>query len=264
MLKTRVIPVLLLKDGLLVRSESFHVHQFIGDPYHEVMRFNDWSVDELIYLDIGKSDNYGLGRNDTKVKQVGDVLELLSLVAKTCFVPLTFGGRIQTIEDIRLRLMLGADKVTLNTAVFDDPALIGLAANRFGSQCLVVAVDVKKDNIGNYQVFVEGGQRATGVDVLTWVRDVERRGAGEILLQSIDRDGVGCGFDCDLISTVVNAVKIPVIALGGAGQYAHFSEVVQRTGVSAVAAANIFHFREMTDRFVKREMRRAGIAIREA
>jgi len=254
--------VLLLKDGHLVRSESFHTHQFIGDPYHEVVRFNEWNIDELIYLDISRSDSYSQGRYDLKVKQVKGVLELLSLIAETCFVPLTFGGRIRTIEDIRLRLLHGADKVALNTAVFDAPKLIEQAVNYFGSQCLVIGIDVRRHGNGTYEVFVDGGQRATGIDVISWALEVERRGAGEILLQSIDRDGRGIGFDCNLISQVVDVVSIPVIALGGAGQYTHFSEVVRKTNVSAVAAANIFHFKEMTDRFIKREMKRLDIPVR--
>jgi imidazole glycerol-phosphate synthase subunit HisF len=261
-LKTRLIPTLLLQDGLLVRSESFKTHQFIGDPIHEVIRFNEWNIDELIYLDISRGESYGLGRNDIKVKQVSSLLDLLLMIAKTCFVPLTFGGGIRTIDDIRLRLMHGADKVALNTAAFDTPALITAGSERFGSQCLVVCIDVRKQQSGGYEVFVDGGRRATGVDVISWAREVERRGAGEILLQSIDRDGLGMGFDCDLIAEVVEAVSIPVIALGGAGQYSDFPDVISKTGVSAVAAANIFHFKEMTDRFIKREMKQAGISVR--
>lgn len=262
MLKTRVIPVLLLKDGLLVRSESFKKHQFIGDPYHEVARFNEWNIDELIYLDISRSDSYHHGRDDIKIKQVKGALDLISLVAETCFVPLTFGGRIRTLEDIRRLLLHGADKVALNTAAFDAPTLIEKAVNYFGSQCLVIGIDVRRHNDGTYQVFVDGGQRATGIDVVSWACEVERRGAGEILLQSIDRDGRAIGFDCNLISQVMDVVSIPVIALGGAGTYTHFSEVVTKTNVSAVAAANIFHFKEMTDRFIKREMKRSDIPVR--
>lgn len=263
MLKTRLIPVLLLKDGMLIRSESFSVHQFIGDPFHEVLRYNEWSVDELIYLDISRSDIYDRGRHDIKVKQMSGVLDLLPQIARSCFVPLTFGGRIRTVEDIRARLALGADKITINTAAVDTPDLITRGAETFGSQCMVVCIDARRHADGRYEVFVDGGRRATGLDVVAWAREVERRGAGEILLQSIDRDGLAAGYDYDLIRPVVQAVSIPVIALGGAGQYEHFGDVVRQTGVSAVAAANIFHFKELTDRFIKREMTKMGVPIRE-
>jgi cyclase len=263
MLKIRLIPVLLLKDGLLIRSESFSVHQFIGDPYHEVMRYNEWSVDELIYLDISRSDTYERGRHDMKVQRVVHVLDLLPQIASTCFVPLTFGGRICSLEDIRTRLIRGADKITINTAAVDSPELITRGAEAFGSQCMVVCIDARRKGDGTYRVFVDGGRRDTGLEVVAWARRVEQSGAGEILLQSIDNDGLAMGYDHDLIRAVVQNVSIPVIALGGAGQHEHFGEVVRQTGVSAVAAANIFHFKELADRFIKRDMKRMGVPIRE-
>jgi imidazole glycerol-phosphate synthase subunit HisF len=262
-LKTRLIPVLLLKDGLLIRSQSFSIHQFIGDPVHEVVRYNEWSVDELIYLDISRGDSYELGRHDTKVKRAQGVLDLLPQIASSCFVPLTFGGRIRTVDDIRTRLALGADKITINTAAVDTPDLITRGAEMFGNQCMVVCIDARRRPDGTYEVFVDGGRRATGLDVVEWARRVEALGAGEILLQSIDRDGLASGYDHELLAPVVQAVSIPVIALGGAGEYNHFGEVAAATGVSAVAAANIFHFKEMSDRFIKREMKRMGVPIRE-
>jgi len=263
MLKTRLIPVLLLKEGLLVRSEAFSIHQFIGDPYHEVMRFNEWNVDELIYLDISRSEAYESGRQDTKIKPVGCVLDLLPLIARTCFVPLTFGGRIRTIEDIRVRLSLGADKVAINTAAVDDPTLIARGAETFGNQCIVVCIDARLRPDGSYGVFIDGGARDTGLEVVAWAREAERRGAGEILLQAVDRDGSARGFDHALLRAVVEAVSIPVIGLGGAGTYEDFGEAVRETGVSAIAAANIFHFKELTDRLIKREMKRVGVPVRE-
>jgi cyclase len=262
MLKTRVIPVLLLKDGLLVRSESFKVHQFIGDPWHEVVRFNEWNVDELIYLDISKSDSYLHGREDTKIKRVENLQDLLPLVSESCFVPLTFGGRIKSVEDVRWRLMQGADKVSMNTAAFYNPVLIEDSAEKFGSQSIIISIDAKKNQAGDYEVFVHGGSTPTGVGLLAWAKEVEKRGAGEILLQSIDHDGRAIGFDCEMIKSLASSVSIPVIAMGGAGSYQHFSQVVNSTGVSAVAAANIFHFKEMADRYIKKEMSSCGIPVR--
>jgi len=263
MIKTRLIPVLLLKNGLLVRSQAFTVHQYIGDPYHEVLRYNQWGVDELVYLDISRYDIYDQGRSDMKIGHVAGVLDLLPQIARTCFVPLTFGGRIRSLEDIRERLIRGADKIAINTAAFDNPELIKRGAEFFGSQCIVVSIDAKRLANGSYRVFVEGGRRDTGKEVVAWAQEVERLGAGELLVQSIDRDGQAIGYDCELIRSVVQAVRIPVIAFGGAGRYAHLAEVILKTGASAVAAANIFHFKEMADRFIKREMKTAGLSIRE-
>jgi len=263
MLKTRLIPVLLLKDGELIRSETFSVHQFIGNPYHEVMRYNEWSVDELIYIDISQSDVYERGRHDTKIKQVQGVLSLMPVICKTCFVPLTFGGRIRTLADIRQRLALGADKVTINTEALARPTFITEGAEAFGSQCMVVCIDYRLHANGEAEVVTEGARKKTGLDPVQWAKDAEARGAGEILLQSVDRDGTAEGYDIHTISRVVKAVGIPVIALGGAGTYQHFAEVAQHTGVSAVAAANLFHFKELSDRYAKREMKKHGVQIRE-
>lgn len=263
MLKTRLIPVLLLKNGELIRSERFSIHQFIGNPYHEVMRYNEWSVDELIYVDISDTDTYDRGRHDTKIKHVDKALDLLPVISKTCFVPLTFGGRIRTLEHIRLRLAMGADKVTINSEALARPEFITEGATAFGSQCMVVCIDYRVMTDGNAEVFSCGGRQPTGLDPVSWAKEAEDRGAGEILLQSIDRDGVAEGYDYSTIADVVSAVSIPVIALGGAGTYAHFSDVVNKTGVSAVAAANLFHFKELSDRYAKREMKKQGVQIRE-
>lgn len=263
MLKTRLIPVLLLKDGLLIRSERFSVHQFIGDPYHEVLRYNEWCVDELIYLDISRGDRYERGRHDIKIKQMANVLDLLGTISSTCFVPLTFGGRIRTLEDIRLRLSLGADKVSINTQAVDDPPFIRRAAEAYGSQCIVVCIDYRRGPDGAAKVFVEGGRRETAWEPVSWAREAQRHGAGEILLQAMDRDGTAEGFDADMVRRVADAVDIPVIALGGAGEYRHFADVVREGHAAAVAAANIFHFKELSDRYAKREMKKHRVPIRE-
>lgn len=261
MLKTRLIPCLLLQNGLLVRSEEFSIHQIIGNPIHEVARFSEWAIDELIYIDISKDDVYDQRRDDARHKRIQDPLAILDEVARTCFVPLTWGGRIRTIRDIRERTSRGADKVTINTIALERPAFITEAAQMFGSQCIVVSIDVLCDLGGKREVYAHWGQDPTGLDPVSWARRVEELGAGEIFLNSIDRDGMAMGYDLDLIRAISEAVRIPVIACGGVGTYEHFSAGV-KAGASAVSAANIFHFKELSDRNAKRTMQRAGIDVR--
>ncbi len=263
MLKKRLIPVLLLQNGLLIRSELFRIHQIIGNPIHEVERFTQWSVDELIYLDITRDGSYDLRRGDLKVRGLDDPLTILEAVSRVCFMPLTWGGRLRTLTDMRERFARGADKITVNTAACRNPGLISDAAREFGSQAVVVNIDVRRHPDGRCEVFCDGGLEATGRAPEVWAREVEERGAGEILLQSIDRDGTAKGYDLELIAAVSSAVKVPVIALGGVGQYEDYVEGIQ-AGASAVAAANLWHFKELADRGGKRVMARAGIPVREA
>lgn len=252
---------MLLQNGLLVRSELFKIHQIIGNPIHEVQRFNQWSVDELIYLDISQSAEYDLHRNDIKVSGLNDSLDILDEVSKTCFMPLTWGGMIKSIEDMRKRFMRGADKITLNTSAVRDPGLITQGAKIFGSQAIVVCIDVSRNPNGTCEVFIESGQSPTGYQPEEWATQAADRGAGEILLQSIDRDGTGKGYDLDLIHAVSNSVSVPVIALGGVGKYQDYAAGVN-AGASAVAAANIWHFKELSDRAGKMALSRAGISVR--
>lgn len=261
MLKKRLIPCLLLQNGLLVRSETFSIHQILGNPIHEVERFNQWSVDELVYLDITRDDTYDLRRDDMKVKTLADPLQILDAVAKTCFMPLTFGGRIRTIEDMRVRFARGADKITLNTAAVDTPDLLTEGARTFGNQAMVVSIDVRRHADGTCEVFVDGGRRGAGYDPVWWAKQVEALGAGEIFLTSIDRDGTARGYDLDLVRSVAHATSIPIIACGGVGRYEDFAKAIA-AGASAVSAANIFHFKELSDRNAKRTMRAAGIDVR--
>jgi cyclase len=256
-LKHRLIPVLLLKDGKLVRSEDFTTHQIIGDPYHEVARFNEWNVDEIVYLDISRGDRYDLGRSDTRSAEMSDPLAILEEVSRTCFMPLCWGGRIRTLDDIRARISRGADKVALCTAAHRTPELITAGAEVFGSQAIVVCLDVKQGT-----VWVDGATTDTGRDPVEFARDVVARGAGEILLQAVERDGAGEGYDTQLIETVSGAVRVPVVALGGVGRYEHYARGI-RAGAAAVAAANIWHFKELSDRGGKRALARAGVAARE-
>ncbi|MHB8073700.1 imidazole glycerol phosphate synthase subunit HisF [Desulfosporosinus fructosivorans] len=261
MLKNRLIPVLLLQNGVLVRSETFSIHQVIGNPVHEVERFNQWNVDELIYLDISRNDNYDLRRDDTKVKGLDNPLDILEEVSKTCFMPLTWGGRITTVEDMRERFLRGADKITINSSAVRTPELITSGAKIFGSQAIVVSMDVLRKDDGSREVFIDGGKMATGLKPCLWAKEAERYGAGEILIQSIDRDGTGYGYDLDLIREVSNSVTIPVIACSGVGDYKHYAQGI-KAGASAVAAANIWHFKELSDRNGKRAMAKDGIRVR--
>lgn len=261
MLRTRLIPVLLLQNGLLVRSESFQIHQVIGTPIHEVQRFNEWNVDELVYLDITRGDEYDIRREDHKVKGLSDALSILEAVSKTCFMPLTWGGRIQTTEQMGEIFRRGADKITVNSAAFRIPELITDASRRFGCQAIVASIDARRHPDGRYEVFIDGGSTPTGWDPCRWAHEVESRGAGEILLQSIDRDGRGIGYDVDLIRNVVSSTSVPVIACSGVGRYEHYAEGIQ-AGASAVAAANIWHFKELSDRGGKRALARAGVEVR--
>ncbi|MDZ4826259.1 MAG: imidazole glycerol phosphate synthase cyclase subunit [Actinomycetota bacterium] len=265
MLKTRLIPCLLLMNGRLVRSEQFAEHQVIGYPLHEVARFSEWAVDELIYLDISRPDGdvvgYDIGRDDHKVDDLRSALEILEHVSRTCFMPLTFGGHIRSLDDMQVLLASGADKISVNTAAFDTPDLVTAGSRRFGNQAIVVGIDVLRNTDGRSEVYVDCGRRSTGLRPQEWAREVEGLGAGEILLQSIDRDGTGAGYDLELIGEVSAAVNIPVVALGGVGTYEHLAAAVA-AGASAVAAANIFHFKELSDRNAKRALQRAGVEVR--
>ncbi len=259
----RLIPVLLLKHGLIVRSQLFKVHQVIGNPMSSVERFSQWNVDELVVLDISRGQEaYDLRRSDLQQQYRGDTaLDVLREITKVCFMPLTFGGRIRTLEDIANRLNTGADKVTLNTAALDDPEFIVQASRRFGAQCIVISIDVRKVD-GSDEVFADGGRRATGRQAVDWAREVERLGAGEILLNSIDRDGSAYGYDTDLVRSVTESVGIPVIALGGVGRYEHFPQAILEGHASAAAAANIFHFFELSYAHAKQAFLQTGIPIR--
>lgn len=261
MLKKRLIPVLLLQNGQLVRSEGFHTHQVIGNPIHEVERFNQWSVDELIYLDISRDDHYDLRRDDKKVRGLTSALEILAEVSKTCFMPLTWGGRIRDIEQMQAIFAAGADKITLNTQAWRQPQLVSEAARRFGNQAVVASIDVRRHADGRLEVCIDGGREPIDLSPEDWARRLEDLGAGEILLQSIDRDGAARGYDLDLIRRVAAATRIPVIALGGVGDFLHYARGIE-AGASAVAAANLWHFKELADRGGKRALARAGVAVR--
>jgi imidazole glycerol-phosphate synthase subunit HisF len=262
MKKKRLIPVVLLKNGWLVQSIQYSRFLNLGNPFWTVKRLSEWASDELIYLDITEDDNYDLRREDLGAPNRRSFLEIIEDVSKVTFMPITVGGKVRTLADIRTRLALGADKISINTAAFDDPGFIAAAASQFGSQCIVVSIDYREID-GKQRVMVAGGKRDTGLDPEEWAREVERRGAGEILLNCIDRDGMKNGYDIATLARVSAAVRIPVIALGGVGRWEHFEEALQSTNVDAVAAANIFQHTDQSVYYAKQHLFEAQFNVRE-
>ena len=245
MKKNRVIPVLLLKDGWLVQSKGFSKFQNLGNPVTSVKRLSEWAADELIYLDISKGNIYDTKRNDQGYENRGSILEIIKDVSKVTFMPITVGGKIRSLIDIEKRLTAGADKVSLNTMAIQDPKFINEAANEFGSQCIVISMDAKIDG-EKHRIFANGGKDRTDFSPRKLSKIVEDYGAGEIIINSIDRDGKGNGYDIKLLKEVSENVNIPVIACGGVGDWEDFAEAFEETSVDAVAAANIFHYRDQS------------------
>ncbi|MEO1174651.1 MAG: imidazole glycerol phosphate synthase cyclase subunit [Myxococcota bacterium] len=241
MLKKRLIPVLLLRNGVLVQSRGFKRYQMLGNPSSAVERLSSWASDELIYLDISTHRAYDLNRDDLNHPEFSSIEDIIRLIAAKCFMPLTFGGGIRTLDDVALRLRCGADKITLNTSAIEEPSFVTECARRFGSQCIVISIDAKRTDDG-WQVH-KGGRTPVNLHPVRWAQRVEELGAGEILLNSINRDGTKRGFDLPLITAVSEAVSIPVIGMGGAGEWSHLAEVLA-TPASAVAVANMLHHSE--------------------
>ena len=259
----RLIPVILLKNGLIVRSQLFRIHQSIGNPMHTVRRLSNWNVDELVLLDISTEDHHDLRRDDLQIQYADTtLLGLLPQIAKLCFMPLAVGGRIRSVQDMRERFARGADKCVINSEAVRNPTLISEASQAFGAQAIVVSIDALRGEDGRLEVFIDGGKTATGLVPAQWARECERLGAGEIFINSIDRDGSGYGYDLALIESVTAAVGIPVIACGGVGDYKDFAPGIQTAGASAVAAANIFNFYELAYPHAKRICIEAGVSMR--
>lgn len=251
MLAKRIIPCLDVKDGRVVKGVHFVNLRDAGDPVELAAFYDREGADELVFLDITASHE---GR-DTRV-------ELAARTGEEVFIPYTIGGGIGSVDDIRKIIKAGSDKVSVNTAAVDDPQLVTRAAERFGSQCVVVAIDARSRGDGTWDVFTHGGRTPTGLDALAWAREVEARGAGEILLTSMDRDGTKLGYDLPLTAAVCEAVSIPVIASGGAGRLEHLAEAVEQTGCDAVLIASIFHYGEHTIAEAKKFMASRGIEVR--
>ena len=251
MLAKRIIPCLDVRDGRVVKGVNFVNIRDAGDPVELARFYSAQGADEIVFLDITATSD---GR-----ATVADVVER---TAEQVFVPLTVGGGIRTLEDFRQLLRAGADKISVNSAAVADKTLIARAAERFGSQCVVLAIDARARGDGSYEVVVAGGRTPTGLDAVEWAREGARLGAGEILLTSMDADGTKAGFDLAMTRALAQAVPIPVIASGGCGSLAHFAQVFQETGCDAALAASLFHFGELTVPQVKDYLRDRGIPVR--
>jgi len=251
MITKRVIPCLDIKDGRTVKGINFEGLRDAGDPVELAQRYSDEGADELVFLDI----------TATKEKRK-TLVELVERIALEINIPFTVGGGINSIEQIAELLHAGADKVSLNSAIVHNPDLINKSSQQFGSQCIVAAVDAKHTG-DQWTVFISGGSKNTGKDALKWIKEAEERGAGEILLTSMDQDGTKEGFDLDLLAKVNEFITIPVIASGGAGTVQHCVDAIEIGGADAVLAASIFHFQEITIKELKKKLKTAQIAVRE-
>jgi cyclase len=249
-LALRVIPCLDVKDGRVVKGVNFVSLRDAGDPVEQARAYDREGADEITFLDIGATHE----NRDT-------MYDVVSRTAAEVFIPLTVGGGVRSVEDIRRLLLAGADKASINSAAVADPALVTRAAEAFGSQAIVVAVDARATGAGGWEVFTHGGRRGTGIDAVDWTRRMEAAGAGEILLTSMDRDGTKQGFDLDLLRAVRAAVRVPIVASGGVGRVEHFVEGA-RVGATGLLAASVFHYGEMRIAEAKAALAAAGLPVR--
>jgi len=251
MLTVRIIPCLDVKDGRVVKGVNFLDLVDAGDPVEQAKIYDKEGADELTFLDITASSE----NRDT-------ILDVVSRTAEQCFMPLTVGGGVRSEKDILNLLLAGADKVSINTAAVQRPLFVQEAANKFGSQCIVVAIDAKRVDGGDFQVFTHGGRKSTGINAVAWAKQMVDYGAGEILLTSMDRDGTKKGFDIPLTKLIASSISVPLVASGGVGSLDHFSEGVIEGGASAVLAASVFHFGQVRISDVKANMSALGLPVR--
>ncbi len=247
----RIIPCLDVADGRVVKGVNFVDLRDAGDPVEAAKAYDEAGADEICFLDITATH-----------EDRGTLLDIVQRTADQCFVPLTVGGGVRSVEDARALLLAGADKVAINSAAVRDPDVVTALAEHFGSQCVVVAIDARQSSPGRWEIFTHGGRKATGINALEFALTVVAKGAGEILLTSMDRDGTKAGFDLALTRTIADSVPVPVIASGGVGNVAHLVEGVREGHASAVLAASIFHFGEVTIGEARAAMRTAGIRVR--
>ena len=251
MLAKRIIPCLDVRDGRVVKGVNFVELKDAGDPVEIARRYNDQGADELTFLDITASSD-----------QRDLILNIIEDVSSQVFIPLTVGGGVRTVEDVRRLLNAGADKVSINTSAVTNPQLVADASSRYGSQCIVVAIDAKQVSPGRWEIFTHGGRNPTGLEAVSWAQKMENLGAGEILLTSMDRDGTKSGFDIELTRAISDSVNIPVIASGGVGNLQHLADGIQKGHADAVLAASIFHYGEYTVQQAKKFMSDQNIRVR--
>ena len=251
MFTKRIIPCLDVKDGRVVKGVNFVDLRDAGDPVEIAAAYDKAGADEVVFLDITASSDH---RNT--------VVDMVRRVAEQVFIPFTVGGGIRTVDDFKALLREGADKISVNSAAIDNPRLISDAADKFGSQCVVVAIDAKKRSDGGFNIFKHGGRLDCGIDAIEWAVKCEKLGAGEILLTSMDQDGTKAGFDLELTKAISDAVNIPVIASGGAGTMEHFKDALTIGGADAALAASLFHYKELEIKDLKEYLRSEGISVR--
>ena len=262
MKKIRIIPVLLLKNGLLVQSRNFKYHENIGNPSFAVQRFSEWMTDEIVYLDISRDKKYNYYRDDINYRKQKNFKQIIKDVSKVTFMPLTLGGKVRTLKHIEDYLKMGADKVSINTAVLNNINFLNEAAKEFGSQSIVISMDVKKIK-NKYKVMKSFGSEETVYEAHKWSKIVSENGAGEILLNSIDRDGTKKGYDIKLINNVYDSSTVPLIPIGGAGKLNHFSNLLSKTKVDTVSAANYFHHKDQSDYLLKKYLFEKDFNVRK-
>ena len=261
MLKTRLIPVILLKDGNVVKSKNFKSYQFVGNPFEDVERFNQWKVDELIYLNINGSFDLSYSyRPDSNIDDKYSTISLIKKINKLCFMPLVWGGGIRNHEQIEDVLLNGADKVSLNTMFYENPELIYEASKKFGSQAIIVNLDIKLEN-GRYNLYSNNGSKREDIEIKDAVKELEKLNVGEILLHDISKDGSGEGYNIEILKLVKSITNRKIIILGGIGSYEQFIDGA-RNGASGLASANIWHFKELVDMNAKKILLSNNINVR--
>jgi cyclase len=261
--KKRLIPVLLLKNGWLVQSKDFNYYKNLGNPITAVKRLSEWAADELIYIDITKDVFYDINRDDLKYSNFNSFNKIIKEVAKSTFMPLTVGGKIRSLKDIEHRIKNGADKVIINTIATENIKFINTAAKEFGKQCIVVSVDYKKIN-NKYLVYSHLKSSCINLEVEYFCKKIQELGAGEIFINSVDRDGSGLGYDISFLKKISKEIYIPIICCGGAGKWEHFEEVAKKTNVDGIAAANIFHYKDQSVYLAKEFLCKKKLNFRKA
>lgn len=252
----------MILNGWVVQSKNFQEYQRLGNRLQTVTRLSEWCSDEIIYLDITKNNKYDLNREDQNYPNRNDFKSIIKDVSKRCFAPFCIGGNLKNINNINEYILMGADKISINTEAINNISILRKSAIKFGSQCVVCSIDVKRiDN--KYFVYNSKKREVTNLLLVEFCKKVEDNGAGEILINSVDRDGKGQGFDVELINLVENTVSLPIIACGGAGQYSHFKEVFEKTDVDAVAAANFFQYKDQSIYYTKKFLVENNVNVRE-